>query len=368
MKLNKTIAQNIVQRTMKIIDSSVNVMDEQGIIIASGDPRRLNQKHIGAMISIRENRTVIIDEELVRKWNHEVKMGINLPIVYLGEILGVVGISGEPEQVKPYAELVKMTAELIIEQHVLLEKERWERRYREEFILQLLENKIPSNTLINQAKFFQFDLQTPTTVAIIKLQDSTINKLQSIVTYLETKYNCAVLSLSEIAVLLPSTQCLDLLQNKQTNKLLPPDMSYHEYKIAIGTHFTFDMTIAQSFQTALSTLNFGLRSYPKRSLYVFEQHRLPVLLDNLSATWQAEKLLEPLQALYDNDETFVLQKTLQQYFLSNCDLALTSKNLFIHINTLRYRLAKIERITGLYFNKIDDKFIFYLSTILNKLL
>ena len=91
---------------------------------------------------------------------------------------------------------------------------------------------------------------------------------------------------------------------------------------------------------------------------------MPVLLDNLSYSWQAQKLLAPLQILYTQDENHTLRKTLKQYFLSNCDLLLTSETLFIHVNTLRYRLNKIERITGLSFNKIDDEFILYLSTVL----
>ena len=51
IKLNTAIAQKIVQRTMKIIENSVNVMDENGIIIASGNPSRLNQKHTGAVLA-----------------------------------------------------------------------------------------------------------------------------------------------------------------------------------------------------------------------------------------------------------------------------------------------------------------------------
>ena len=56
IKLNTAIAQKIVQRTMKIIENSVNVMDENGIIIASGNPSRLNQKHTGAL---RDRKSVV---------------------------------------------------------------------------------------------------------------------------------------------------------------------------------------------------------------------------------------------------------------------------------------------------------------------
>ncbi len=47
--LKEDTARQIVQRTMSIIDYSVNVMNEYGVIIASGDPRRLHQRHEGAV-------------------------------------------------------------------------------------------------------------------------------------------------------------------------------------------------------------------------------------------------------------------------------------------------------------------------------
>lgn len=114
MQLDKYTAKKIVKRAMKIIHHSVNVMDHDGVIIASGNSTRLNQRHTGAVLALRENRVVEIDQALAQKWNFEAQPGINLPIHYLGKNIGVVGISGEPTQVKQYAELVKMTAELIV--------------------------------------------------------------------------------------------------------------------------------------------------------------------------------------------------------------------------------------------------------------
>lgn len=67
MKLSKTTAQQIVRRTMQIIPHSVNVMDENGIIIASGDPKRLNQHHTGAVLVLRRNQAVEIDENLAKQ-------------------------------------------------------------------------------------------------------------------------------------------------------------------------------------------------------------------------------------------------------------------------------------------------------------
>ena len=115
MQLNDTLARQIVSRAMKILSFSVNVMDERGLIIASGNPERLHQRHEGAVLALTENRVVEISDATARQLKG-VRPGINLPIAYQGELLGVIGISGDPDIVRAYAELVRMTAELILEQ------------------------------------------------------------------------------------------------------------------------------------------------------------------------------------------------------------------------------------------------------------
>ncbi|MGL6152043.1 MAG: sugar diacid recognition domain-containing protein, partial [Aeromonas sobria] len=62
MQLNESLAHQIVSRAMKILSFSVNVMDESGIIIASGNPERIHQRHEGAVLALTENRVVEISE------------------------------------------------------------------------------------------------------------------------------------------------------------------------------------------------------------------------------------------------------------------------------------------------------------------
>lgn len=135
MKLDKFLAQNIVKRATQIIPYAVNVMDNHGIIIASSDINRLGQYHLGAVQALRQNQAIEINAQLEQQWHFEVRQGINIPITYLNENIGVIGISGQPELVREYAKLVKMAAELIVEQAAQLEKERWQSRYKEEFVL-----------------------------------------------------------------------------------------------------------------------------------------------------------------------------------------------------------------------------------------
>ncbi|CAJ1893111.1 Carbohydrate diacid regulator [Aeromonas dhakensis] len=67
MQLNDTLARQIVSRAMKILSFSVNVMDEHGLIIASGNPERLHQRHEGAVLALTENRVVEISDATARE-------------------------------------------------------------------------------------------------------------------------------------------------------------------------------------------------------------------------------------------------------------------------------------------------------------
>ncbi|MDC2826391.1 sugar diacid recognition domain-containing protein [Rodentibacter pneumotropicus] len=366
MQLDTTIAQKIVKRAMQIIHYSVNVMNDDGVIIASGNPKRLSQRHTGAILVLRENRVVEVDQLLAQKWNFEAQPGINLPIHYLGKVIGVVGISGDPTQVKQYAELVKMTAELIVEQHALLEQERWRHRYKEEFILQLLHGNLNWQEIEQQAEFFSFDLTKSRVVILIKLLHPNSDSLQHLINYLEQPefaQDVAILSLDQVVVL--KTQTMPTVLSQQIKTLLPTDYTRQDYKMAVGASLNMPLSeqLPLSFQSAQSTLSYGMKHHPRKNIYRFEEYRLPVLLTGLSSSWQGQELLKPIVPLFAG-ENATLYKTLQQYFLANCDLHLTAEKLFIHPNTLRYRLAKIEQLTGLSFNKIDDMLSLYLSTIL----
>lgn len=363
MKINQQLAQDIVKRTMKIINYSVNVMNDEGVIIASGNPLRIGELHIGAVLALRNSSVIEIDDEQVLKWHNEVRSGINLPITYQSQNIGVIGISGELEEVRYYARLVKMTAELIVEQAHILEREQWHRRYREDFILQLIKNNLSESQQIKQAQFFSFELNVERQVVIIQLNQPSVENVQQLVGYFESYF-------STLEIAIDADKRIILLWNNEISssfyKIKPSFLKRNEYKIAVGLRCYFAKDLHLSYQAALSTLDYGKKAYPRKTIYIFEKNKLPALLNNMTHSWYVEELLMPIEKLIEQDTKKVLFKTLKQYFLSNCDLDLTAQHLFIHINTLRYRLNKIEQITGLSFNKIDEKFVLYLSIILKR--
>ncbi|MDT2827044.1 sugar diacid recognition domain-containing protein [Enterococcus viikkiensis] len=87
--LTKEQANMIVQKLMSDIPYNINIMNEQGYIIASGKEQRIGERHRGAERAIAQRKMV----EVFKDTSLE-KRGTNEPILLNGELLGVVGISG----------------------------------------------------------------------------------------------------------------------------------------------------------------------------------------------------------------------------------------------------------------------------------
>ena len=82
----------------------------------------------------------------------------------------MIGISGEPAEVRAYAELVKMAAEMMVEQAALLDQHQWEKRYREELANQLLQPQPNNASLEAMAAYLGLDLRQARIVWIVELQ------------------------------------------------------------------------------------------------------------------------------------------------------------------------------------------------------
>ena len=115
MRITKELAQPIVNQIMSLLNYNINIMDENGFIVASGDSARLNQRHEGAIEAIRAGKDLIVRE------NDEsglsgVRPGVNLPIHFLGHTVGVVGITGDPDELRNVTQMIRKFVELLLQQ------------------------------------------------------------------------------------------------------------------------------------------------------------------------------------------------------------------------------------------------------------
>lgn len=124
-KVSKELAEKIVTMIHDVTGNNVNFMGEGGEIIATMQPERLGTIHQGAKRIMNGE----IDELAITKEDEEkmegVKAGYNGVIKLDGERIGCIGITGDPEIVRP---LQKMAAIVVVEE---IKKEIENKRQKE---------------------------------------------------------------------------------------------------------------------------------------------------------------------------------------------------------------------------------------------
>jgi carbohydrate diacid regulator len=137
LEITSQYAQIIVDMTMKTFHYNINIMDHMGVIVGSGDRKRIGLFHQGAAEVIRTGKPLEISIDEAQKLKGA-KPGINLPIYFNDKIVGVVGITEDPDKVKPFGELLKMSVEAMLQQVFLAEQLRMEQHARELYIQDIL--------------------------------------------------------------------------------------------------------------------------------------------------------------------------------------------------------------------------------------
>ncbi|WP_301107374.1 sugar diacid recognition domain-containing protein [Sporosarcina sp.] len=354
--LNSLLANDITERTMKIINRNINVMNDKGMIISSGDKKRIQTIHEGAVTVIDRQEDFEISEQDAERL-HGVKAGINLPIRFNGEIVGVIGITGNPDEIRNYGELVKMAAELILQQAALAEEIRWDERLKEEMVTRLLQGTAASDPLFSErAVRLGINLDIPRAVVIL-LADNETNAYAHILGK-RGKDDLAVLHPDRLIFLKKVENTTDGWQEKaylrELEQWAAEIATEGFWKLAAGTYQLGLEGAAVSYDQAVNSLIVGEKLHPDRRLYYHEEYRLPVFLEKARKLGLSDEIGPYGKQLGDHARNGELLETLTLYIEHDGDAGKTSAALFIHRNTLRYRLDRITEITGKDPRKVGD--------------
>ncbi|HIX00962.1 MAG TPA: helix-turn-helix domain-containing protein [Candidatus Nesterenkonia stercoripullorum] len=107
------LAQRIIDVLGPTVQQHINLMDADAVVIASTDTGRIGSRHQGAEEVLRTGQPVLVSQPIA---GHSDRPGINLPLVIDHDVCGVIGVTGEPKDVEPLAQVVALTVELLIEQ------------------------------------------------------------------------------------------------------------------------------------------------------------------------------------------------------------------------------------------------------------
>ena len=139
-------------------------------------------------------------------------------------------------------------------------------------------------------------------------------------------------------------------------------------KIGVGCTVKSLADVSSSFQQA-QTADRICSGDGEGEVHSYKEYLLIKMLEDIPKF----KLNEYLEILLDSDakDIFADQdmiNTAEEFLENSLNVSETSRKLYLHRNTLMYRLDKIERATGLNIRKFSDAVTFRLITILYKIL
>ena len=136
--IDTALACRFIEQVTKYTTYNVNIMNENGIIIASRNPGRVGQYHVIAHQILLSGKDQM---EIQSDTYPGVQAGLNMVIEIDGVREGVVGVTGKPDEIRPVALMVKMAIETMLRYERAQEERRRRENRKEQFIYLL--TKVP---------------------------------------------------------------------------------------------------------------------------------------------------------------------------------------------------------------------------------
>ncbi len=148
---------------------------------------------------------------------------------------------------------------------------------------------------------------------------------------------------------------VDSINDNQENELKKM-VSQNDITIGVSWEFYNIAQFKRYFNQAVSAIKLSHRIGAKNQLVNYTDYAIFDLLSNYAGKIPLQGFCHPhLETLktYDRINGTEFYMTLRTYFQNNKNLSLTSKALFIHKNSLAYRLNRITQLTGIDLNNVE---------------
>lgn len=372
MYLNKTTANKIIQEISSVVDHHINIINNNGFVIASTDPLRVDNFHEAAYKVIRNNY-----QELIVEYDEQYegcKTGVNLPIYFSKEIIGVVGISGNPYDVGRYARIVQKMTEMVVYEYFNLWNRNNEEQLKLVFIKDLINGDFFASLFEIEEQLLQnnLDVKGKYTVTLIKYVQVTDTNSNSplntarhniIKQYITDKIGSrkSIVSYNGKFFIIISNLNLEEL-NKEMVYLSKKIKEIHQVPLLCSIGNTYDSydNIPKSYNEAISVSNL-IGNEP--GVYQFNKISLNVALSKIPENYKIT-LKSEVFSKCSLKETQEFTDFIKSYFTCNGSLKLLSSKYYIHKNTVQYKIQKIKEKTNYDLRSYKDMFILYLASIL----
>lgn len=357
--VDHTLAQQIVNTVKDVCGCDINFISRTGVIFASTNPARIGTFHEIGKRAAASGTTL----EVTRNDSFTgTRQGINLPIYHNGRLLAVIGITGDPQETRKYAYLAERITLLLIREQEINAFSRSQSDKKHFVVTSLMrEDRENRDYLTECLREFRIDPNSPKRFLILQvnsrynlmnlsLLEQKIHQLfaQTGITLFTFSYPREFLAVAEESEYRKNEFVLQAFARKNPELI----------RIAAGKTCTlFQLHLSfESARTTLRSIDDSQNNYA-----VFDNLTLELILSSAESSNREEFLRKTIAALTDEE-----QELLQIYFSEDMSLSGTCEKLYLHKNTLQYRLNRIHEKSGLNPRKFRDAVLLFLALKLRK--
>lgn len=354
--MQNRIFQNTCNQLRKDIHRRIGIIDENGTTVACSDESRVGLQNEAIMAHFEmTGEDCITGGYVYRK------------IETCNKSIYIVFCEGDDEVARGYT--------VFLAAHFSTIKQYYDEKYDKNSFVKniILDNILPSDILY-RTRELKLAVEAERIVFLIRahknMEVSLVDVLQSIFPD-KTKDFVIRIDDRDVAVikeLRPETSMEEII--KQAQEMHDTVNAEVMVKISVGISTVVGtiQELARAYREARIALEVGK---------VFDTEKNIISYDNLGIGRLIYQLPTTLCELFLNEvfkkeSISVLDSetiyTIQKFFENNLNVSETSRKLFVHRNTLVYRLDKIKKLTGLDLREFDDAIIFKVAMMVNKYL
>ncbi|HCX62768.1 sugar diacid recognition domain-containing protein [Sedimentibacter sp.] len=368
--ISEKYLQNILCEMKEIVDQDLIFMNTDGIIKASTVTSRIGNVHYGGKKVVETGRDLMIysDQEYIGA-----KKGINMPVRLDETIIGVIGITGNSDEVIKYVKIIKRLTEIFIKDGYAKDIENSEIK-KDRMILESLlfsETNIDQNYIARYENLFGIKNKIPRFVIV----STIIGNDSKIVRNIDEVFRIfrATLKGSKTIISLTGNNIVMISESDSTgycNELIIKVKKEIKNKINLNMRFGIgdkQIEISRlriSYIKAMDALKWS-SIVTKENVTYYEDFDIEIILSKMPSTVMDE-YVEKLFSKLGDSEIKDMGKIIELYENHNGSLKLISQELFIHKNTLQYKINKLYEKTGYDMRNLRDFMALRIAFILKK--
>ena len=353
--MSSRLFQGIIHQMKEAVDRTIGIVDENSVIIACSELGRIGEA---------------LDVHFVPSANNDAFQKGGMTFKAIGNAQHpeyLLFVDGTDPQAAKYAAVLSVSLSNI--------KFYYDEKYdRSNFIKNVILDNILPGDIYLKARELHFASDVARAVLLIRVTTSNEVPIFDIISKLfpdRTKDFIINISESDIALVKEvkpdiSAKDLETLAGSIADTL--SGEFYTHAVIGIGSAVEGLKDIARSFKEAQVALEVGKVFDNEKTIIRYENLGIARLIYQLPTTLCETFLHEvfkrgSIESL-DQETLFTIQK----FFENNLNVSETSRKLFVHRNTLVYRLEKIKKITGLDLREFDHAIVFKIALMVKKYL